>query len=286
LPDQNSDDMKQRAISAFFFVVAVLGGIFGGYIPFLALFGIVAIGAGWEMMKLNFGPTADHLLYRKYIGAALASLPFFLTGIYHLSPGLDWLSGAHHPWLLTVMLLFPVYLLWMVELFLASERPFTNIGHYLVGIVYVGVPLALLIDVAMHNGEYVPMRVFGLLVLNWMNDTFAYLTGKMMGKTKFFPRISPNKTWEGTLGGIVCTMLVAGGLAQYWDIYTPTQWVGLAFCVAVFGTLGDLIESMLKRSVGVKDSGNIMPGHGGFLDRFDSFLFLLPFVWLLLRFVH
>lgn len=275
--------MKQRAISAFFFVIIVVGGIFGGYLPFLALFGVVTAGSAWELMKLSFGPQTDHLAFRKSAGTVLATLPFFITGVHFLYPGLGILSTQHHPWLLTVLVLLPFYALWMVELLLASERPFTNIGHFLLGLVYVGIPLALLVDIAMPNDQYAPLRVFGILVLNWMNDTFAYLTGSMIGKTPFFPRISPKKTWEGTLGGIVCTVLIAWGVSHYLTVYTPVQWVAIAACVAVFGTIGDLIESMLKRSVGVKDSGNIMPGHGGFLDRFDSFVFLLPFVWLVLR---
>ena len=275
--------MKQRAISAFFFVIAMVGGVFGGYIPFLALFGIITAGAAWELMKLSFGPNTDHIVFRKYAGALLACIPFVITGLHYLYPGLGLLSTGHHPWLLTIVVLSPFYVLWMVELLLASERPFSNIGHFLLGLVYVGIPLALLVDIAMPNDQYMPLRVFSILVLNWMNDTFAYLTGSVIGKTPFFPRISPKKTWEGTLGGIVCTVLIAWGAAHYLDVYSNTQWVAIALCVAVFGTIGDLVESMLKRSVGVKDSGNIMPGHGGFLDRFDSFIFLLPFVWLVLR---
>jgi phosphatidate cytidylyltransferase len=277
--------MKQRTISAIFFVIVIFGGIFGGYLPFLALFGFVAAGAGWELMRLTFGTDTDHGQFRRVAGTLLAFLPFLITGLHHLSPGLGLLSSEHHPWLLTVVLLLPFYVLFMVELLLASERPFSNIGHFLLALVYIGVPMALLVDIAIPADQYMPLRVLGILVLNWMNDTFAYLTGSVIGKTPFFPRISPKKTWEGTLGGIVCTILIAWGLSHSFEVYTPAQWVAIAACVAVFGTVGDLIESMLKRSVGVKDSGNIMPGHGGFLDRFDSFLFLLPFVWLVLRIV-
>ncbi len=203
--------MKQRAISAFFFVIAMVGGVFGGYIPFLALFGIITAGAAWELMKLSFGPNTDHIVFRKYAGALLACIPFVITGLHYLYPGLGLLSTGHHPWLLTIVVLSPFYVLWMVELLLASERPFSNIGHFLLGLVYVGIPLALLVDIAMPNDQYMPLRVFSILVLNWMNDTFAYLTGSVIGKTPFFPRISPKKTWEGTLGGIVCTVLIAWG---------------------------------------------------------------------------
>ncbi len=106
--------------------------------------------------------------------------------------------------------------------------------------------------------------------------------GSQIGKTPFFPRISPKKTWEGTLGGMVCTFLVAGLFSYWMPVFTFSEWMALAAVVAVFGTVGDLVESMLKRSMGVKDSGSIMPGHGGFLDRFDSFIFVLPFAWLVL----
>lgn len=274
--------MKQRAISAVFFVIAMLGGIFGGFIPFLVLFGVVTAGSAWELMKLVFSIN-DHLFVRKMIGTVLATVPFVLTGLHFLYPSISLLADNPQPWLFTVILFFPFYILWMMELLLASEKPFTNMGHFLLGLVYVGIPLALLIDIAMVDDQYTPLRVLGILGLNWINDTFAYLTGSLIGKTPFFPRISPKKTWEGTLGGIFFTVIIAWGISYYLNVYTPNQWVAIAASVAIFGTLGDLIESMLKRSVGVKDSGNIMPGHGGFLDRFDSFVFLLPFVWIVLR---
>ncbi|MEY3243540.1 MAG: hypothetical protein RIR11_4979 [Bacteroidota bacterium] len=274
--------MKQRAISAVFFVIAMLGGIFGGFIPFLVLFGVVTAGSAWELMKLVFSIN-DHLFVRKMIGTVLATVPFVLTGLHFLYPSISLLADNTQPWLFTVILFFPFYILWMMELLLASEKPFTNMGHFLLGLVYVGIPLALLIDIAMVDDQYTPLRVLGILGLNWINDTFAYLTGSLIGKTPFFPRISPKKTWEGTLGGIFFTVIIAWGISYYLNVYTPNQWVAIAASVAIFGTLGDLIESMLKRSVGVKDSGNIMPGHGGFLDRFDSFVFLLPFVWIVLR---
>jgi phosphatidate cytidylyltransferase len=275
--------MKQRAISAVFFVIAMLGGIFGGYIPFLVLFGVVTAGSAWELMKLVFGIHSDHQFARKMIGMVLATVPFVLTGLHFLYPSTSFLAENTQPWVFTVVSFFPFYVLWMVELLLASEKPFTNMGHFLLGLVYVGVPLALLVDIAMVNDEYTPLRVLGILGLNWINDTFAYLTGSLIGKTPFFARISPKKTWEGTLGGIFFTVIIAWGISYYLNVYTPVQWVAIAASVAIFGTVGDLIESMLKRSVGVKDSGNIMPGHGGFLDRFDSFIFLLPFVWIVLR---
>jgi phosphatidate cytidylyltransferase len=274
--------MKQRAITAVFFVIAMLGGVFGGYYTFLILFGFITAGAGWELLSLTSGEESDHLLVRKVTGAVLALLPFAVNGwMYLQGSSVGPAAMTETAWAIVAL---PVFVLLLVELALAASKPFTHMGHYTLAVVYVGIPMALLISIAFSDGQYMPMRVMGLLFLNWMNDTFAYLTGSMIGKTPFFSRISPKKTWEGTLGGIVCTILIAWGLSHFLTEYSPSEWLVIAFCVSVFGTVGDLIESMLKRSVGVKDSGTIMPGHGGFLDRFDSFIFLLPFVWLALRF--
>ncbi|MEO0775984.1 MAG: phosphatidate cytidylyltransferase, partial [Bacteroidota bacterium] len=119
--------------------------------------------------------------------------------------------------------------------------------------------------------------VFGLLLLTWSNDTAAYLVGSRIGKTPLFPRISPKKTWEGSLGGVVITFLIAFLISQWFREHSTKQWLVLAGIVAIFGSTGDLVESMLKRSENIKDSGNLLPGHGGVLDRFDAFIFLLPF---------
>jgi phosphatidate cytidylyltransferase len=134
---------------------------------------------------------------------------------------------------------------------------------------------------------YHPALVFGLLLLVWASDSFAYLIGSRIGKTKLFPRISPGKTWEGTLGGILGAVTAAFVLHYLFPTeLTLNTWLGLSLIAVVFGTLGDLIESMLKRSLNVKDSGNLMPGHGGMLDRFDAFMFFVPWAVLFLSFVR
>ena len=130
-----------------------------------------------------------------------------------------------------------------------------------------------------------PNIVAGILFLTWANDSFAYIVGSKIGKTPFFLRISPKKTWEGTIGGAVFCMLTAGIIAQFFTQLSLLDWLVVGAIVAVFGTIGDLVESLLKRSVGVKDSGSFMPGHGGFLDRFDAFIFCIPFVYFYLSVV-
>jgi phosphatidate cytidylyltransferase len=181
------------------------------------------------------------------------------------------------------LLVFGMFAAIAVELFLGSEQPFANVGNYLLCALYIGLPFAMLADIAIEfHMPYKPFRVFGLLLLIWTNDTMAYFIGSKFGRRKLFERISPKKTWEGSIGGGVCTVFVAWGLSLIIKDFSQIQWLALGAVAAVFGTLGDLVESMLKRSVGVKDSGNLLPGHGGLLDRFDAFILALPFFWLAL----
>ena len=281
--------MKQRAITAVFFVAVMLAGVFGGPIPFFLLFGFVAAGAGWELITLCSDRSDPWFWYRRAKGTGLAVLPFLISAWWHsISVLPEWWTRLTQmsPMAVPALLAVSIFLLLLMELALHPKRPFDEAGYYFLALFYVGLPLALLIDVAFSQGGYVPMRVIGILFLNWMNDTFAYLTGSMIGKTPLAPRISPKKTWEGTLGGIFFTILLAWGIARLSPVFSTAEWLVIAACVSVFGTMGDLVESMLKRSVGVKDSGNILPGHGGILDRFDSFIFLLPFVWLALTLIH
>ena len=121
-----------------------------------------------------------------------------------------------------------------------------------------------------------------MLWLTWTNDTAAYFAGTYLGKNKLFPQISPKKTWEGSFGGLLGTMLMAYGLSVVFPELAASTWIAIGAVVAIFGSIGDLVESMLKRSHQVKDSGTLLPGHGGFLDRFDAFIFLIPFVLLVL----
>jgi len=164
----------------------------------------------------------------------------------------------------------------------SDEKPFANVAVTLMGLCYVSVPMSLLANIAYHSsGHFEPGRVFCLILFIWAADTGAYFAGKNFGKHKLAPSISPGKTWEGWAGGAALT-LATGWTAGYFlpDIPLSHRLVA-AGVVAVFGPLGDLAESMLKRSAGVKDSGTFLPGHGGLLDRFDAFLLVLPVLALL-----
>lgn len=134
-------------------------------------------------------------------------------------------------------------------------------------------------DYAEVRNVFQPQRIVGMIFFIWLNDTGAYFVGSFFGKHKFYEKISPNKTWEGTLGGIAFCIGLSFVVASMFPQLAQIHWIAISVIVAVFGTLGDLVESMLKRLAGVKDSGSLMPGHGGVLDRFDSLFFATPFVF-------
>lgn len=159
--------------------------------------------------------------------------------------------------------------------------PFSNVGVALLGLLYVSLPMSLLNVLAFTDTGYDYRRIFALLLLVWSSDIGAYAAGKTLGKHKLAPKISPGKTWEGAIGGFLLTLAMGWALGYLLPELSLTYRLVVAGVVAVFGPLGDLAESMLKRSVDVKDSGKIMPGHGGLLDRFDAFLFILPVLALL-----
>jgi phosphatidate cytidylyltransferase len=151
-------------------------------------------------------------------------------------------------------------------------------GYYAMATIYIGIPFAILLVISMENITYMPGRVAGLLFLTWANDSGAYLAGNLFGKHPLMKRISPKKTWEGFMGGLFFALLF--GFALSYMPFTglkASDWWFLALIVSVFGPIGDLVESLLKREKQAKDSGSLLPGHGGFLDRFDAFIFHLPF---------
>ena len=178
------------------------------------------------------------------------------------------------------------------EVLFVRKLNFKNIGHSIFGLLYISLSLGLLINLGSTRGMFSDTflnfvdRVPVLIIIGaiWINDTMAYILGSLIGKTPM-TSISPKKTWEGTISGIVLSIIIMGGVIGYsisneYDLENISYWVIIAAIASIAGTFGDLLQSKLKRLAGVKDSGNIMPGHGGFLDRFDSLLLAAPFVWL------
>ena len=169
--------------------------------------------------------------------------------------------------------------MFVCELFLKRARPAADVGATLGGVFYVAVPLSMMAYLPLLTGKggWNPWVILAYIFIIWANDVFAYLVGVSVGRHHLYERISPNKSWEGFFGGIVGAIAM-GCLAAWWLDGSYWLWCCLAAIAAVSGVLGDLIESMFKRAAGVKDSGNILPGHGGWLDRFDALIFSLPFV--------
>jgi phosphatidate cytidylyltransferase len=170
------------------------------------------------------------------------------------------------------------------ELYFKKPSPINDWVHTLFPVIYIALPFALTsllaFDAQGPDSGYSPVIPLTLFVFLWCNDVGAYCTGCTIGKHKLFERISPKKTWEGSIGGAVLTMVAAFLLHKFlpdWYSFMPVWvWIGMALVVVVFGTWGDLIESLMKREMGIKDSGKILPGHGGMLDRFDSALLAIP----------
>jgi phosphatidate cytidylyltransferase len=247
-------------------------GIVVGLIIFLA----INFSVGYVVYEKLFGWPTNSTIYPPLsaLPQALPNQPSeWLAACMAISSAYVWLGGAL---VLLVLLILREVLLWP-----DNGQPFVNIGATITGLLYVSLPMALLSVIAYGSGHFEPGRIFCLIFFVWAADTGAYFAGKNFGKHKLAPSISPGKTWEGWAGGAALT-LVVGWAAGYFlpDIPLSHRLVA-AGVVAVFGPLGDLAESMLKRSAGVKDSGTFLPGHGGLLDRFDAFLLVLPVLALL-----
>jgi phosphatidate cytidylyltransferase len=187
-----------------------------------------------------------------------------------------------------LLILLIIFKIIIGELFVENKSPIVNIGIKIAGMVYIVLPFSLLnffFYPEMNYGFPSNSLLIGFFIIIWGNDTFAYLSGMAFGKHKLFERISPKKTWEGAIGGALFAIIASIVFSVFYPELNPFEWIGFAMIIIIFGTFGDLFESMIKRSFGLKDSGNIMPGHGGILDRFDSILMAVPFTYSYIVFV-
>tara|TARA_Y100000385_G_scaffold271240_1_gene311024 strand:- start:49 stop:873 length:825 start_codon:yes stop_codon:yes gene_type:complete len=171
-----------------------------------------------------------------------------------------------------------IFGLFILELYSESEKPLINIGLNLSAFVYIGIPFSMLNFIVYKNGFYSPGTLLGILVLVWVYDSAAYIIGSQFGSRPLFKRISPNKTWEGSIGGLLVLTALGFSLGYVFKDLSTLEWAVISWLIAYFSATGDLVESLMKRSLGIKDTGNILPGHGGFLDRFDAFIFVIPFI--------
>jgi phosphatidate cytidylyltransferase len=262
-----------RTLTGALFVAVMIGCIWWSFWSMAGLFLVISVLGLWEFYSLleknNSSPQKiTGMIICLGLSAYFIDLVLEDTTFTSLIlPIMSWL------FIPASMLIF------FIELFRNKPLPFQNISYTIVGLLYILFPFLFLSAFAIERTEiFSPYVILGFFFLIWSNDTFAYLVGISIGKHRLFERISPKKSWEGFIGGIICTQGIAYLISIYFTELALIHWLAIALITSVFGTLGDLVESMFKRSLGVKDSGNILPGHGGILDRFDGVLLSSPFV--------
>ena len=266
-----------RTITGIFFVAAIIVGFLNAQ-AMVALFALVTGLTVWEFTGLvNDRP---YVSVNRFICT--------VSGVYLFVAMAGYNSGMTPATVFIPYLVSIVYLL-VAELYLQAKDPINNWAYTMLSQLYIALPFSLLNVLAFrsngYNIEYSYLAPLAVFVFLWMNDTGAYCVGSLLGRHKLFPRVSPGKTWEGSIGGALLVVAVALAIWHFTTLYgvndlglSAAEWAGLGLVVVVFGTWGDLVESLFKRTLGVKDSGNILPGHGGMLDRFDSSLLAVPAV--------
>jgi len=264
-----------RTITGLFMVFLIFAALYLDRFFFAAIFLVVVILGLLEFYSIT---VTEDCKPQKYTGTILGTLLYLLiTGFF--------LFGGPQPLTFFVVVMLPIFFIpIIIELYRKKEKALINAAVTIFGLIYIALPVSLLNVMNDPIGGTVfhrfPAYLTAYFLITWIYDTGAYLVGKNFGKHKFFERISPKKTWEGTIGGTVVALLAAAG---YYFITEGTQLIHLMVLtglIVLFGTFGDLAESLFKRSLNLKDSGNILPGHGGILDRFDTIFVSAPFVFL------
>ena len=266
----------KRTITGVIFVILIIGSVILSQWAFASLFFLVTIGGIFEFLRIS-----------KALGGNVSKTALLISAAFTYALIVSVTFGYLNPdALIYGLVIFP--LIASFELFRNSKSPLSNVSHTIAGILWIVVPLALL------SGFFNPSpnpeaawsqsgALLGFFLILWIYDSGAYIAGSMLGKHKMMERISPKKSWEGFAGGSAFGFLTALLVSASFTEFSLGQWMIIALMIIIFGTLGDFIESMLKRSAGIKDSGNILPGHGGILDRFDAVLIAAPVIFLLIR---
>jgi phosphatidate cytidylyltransferase len=273
------NNLFRRTLTGAWIVIFVLGGFWIHPVSFVLTGLIILACTQYEYY---------HMI--ENTGVKPRMIPGILTGItaYIIST----LVASGYLTFSFFLILIPMVLIIMsAELYRKQEKPFDSLAHTFFSILYIAIPFSLFPFSAFSRTglesllphpqiTFSPGIVIGFFILLWANDSGAYLIGISLGRHRLMERISPKKSWEGFIGGVLFSAAIAWLLSDWLGVVNAIQWIILSVIISISGTYGDLIESMLKRSTGVKDSGNIMPGHGGFLDRFDSAITSFPLVYL------
>ncbi|MDA9339636.1 phosphatidate cytidylyltransferase [Polaribacter sp.] len=261
-------NLLRRSFSGLIFVFLFISAILYSKESFVILTAIFAGISIWEFHKIiNFKSIASYL--------------FFAAAVFLLLKRPDSYAVVGILGINIISSLFLIY-----QLISKKEITFKdNRSKMGLTIRYLVFSFCFLILIPFQGEQYNPYTVLNILILIWVNDSFAFIVGKNFGKRKLFVSISPKKTIEGFIGGLVFSISTAYIISRYVTNYSLLNWIVIAIIVSIIGTIGDLIESKFKRQANIKDSGSIMPGHGGILDRFDSLLFAAPFVYLYINFI-
>tara|TARA_B100001063_G_scaffold244914_1_gene279047 strand:+ start:35359 stop:36189 length:831 start_codon:yes stop_codon:yes gene_type:complete len=270
------NNLVERTLTSIIFVIVLLGSIIQSEFASSILFFVIILLCQREFYNF-FKPT--DIKPQKKVGL-IGGLGFFVISLLASQARLE--SE-------TLFSIIPlIFTIFIIELYRNRPQPIPNIAFTILGIIYIAVPITLLHDLAYYKDysfgrEYNYDILIGYFFVLWANDTGAYLIGRKWGKHKLFPRISPKKTWEGSIGGVVLGLAVGYLNSIIFPEFNLAVWLGIAAIVVVFGSLGDLVESLFKRSLDIKDSGKLLPGHGGVLDRFDGIFISAPMVYAFLR---
>ena len=260
-------ELATRVLSGLLYIVLILGSLYWSENAFLIVFfvlGGISFGEFLKLIKLN-----------KIVPFILYAGLFFVFAYQQYS---NYATSV----MLTITIFVDLFII--KDLFSKTEQAAASpLKKYILAVSYFVMGLIFLSLIPSFKGGFNPLLVAGVFALIWINDSFAYLVGRNFGKQKLFERISPKKTVEGFFGGLFFSCLASYFIANFTEALSPLKWLVISAIVCFFGTLGDLIQSKIKRQAAVKDSGNIMPGHGGMYDRLDSILFTAPFVYLYLQ---
>ena len=269
------NNITQRLITGIFFVGIIISAVVWNQFSFIALFSLITVLCIREYQQIIESRLSSSDGWKKAYKFINTTFALMIIGVVFL------VAAKIIPMVyMSVVAAFP--LAWfIIEMYTKAPTPFTNTVFNVMGLFYLAVPLSSASFLVFRGGGYEYKYLLSILFFAWANDSWAYLIGKYFGKTKLFERISPKKTWEGFIGGFVFTILFA--FLAHWIMpligqkeVSLTHYIAMAIITSILSTYGDLAESMIKRNLQIKDSGNALPGHGGFLDRFDGLLFALP----------
>jgi phosphatidate cytidylyltransferase len=263
-------NLVKRSITGAALVLVITLSICISYISFILLIIAINILALLEFYRLF---ASAEILPRRNTGLIL-SVCLLSTNTLFIIGSIDWKI-----FLINIPFAFFIFI---NELYLKAKNPFQNIAFTFLGIIYITLPLCFFINISFlppGSNAFHYQAVLGCFFILWASDTGAYFAGRYFGRHLLFKRISPKKTWEGSLGGTICAVLISYLTSLYFTEINSVHWMIIALIIVVTGTFGDLVKSLMKRSLNIKDAGTILPGHGGILDRFDSLLGSAPFVF-------